>query len=135
MADRVCVEAMPHAESTFVVDTWDGSTYESAPGAELGRARLSKTFQGDLEATSTADLLSATTSAGPAAYVALERITGRLHGRAGSFVLHHSAGAAGNSWTVVLGSGTDELTGLSGSGQIERHADGSHSFLLDYELA
>jgi hypothetical protein len=112
---------MPHAESTFVIDNWDGTTYDNAPGAELARARIAKTFQGDLEGTS-------------AAYVALERFNCRLHGRSGGFVLHHSAGAAGNSWTVVIGSGTDELTGLSGSGQIERHADGSHSFVLDYEL-
>jgi hypothetical protein len=41
---------------------------------------------------------------------------------------------AGNSWTIVVGSGTDELSGIAGSGRIERHDDGSHTFALDYEL-
>jgi Protein of unknown function (DUF3224) len=125
---------MPRAGSTFVVDTWEGDTYESDAGIELGRAHLSKTFTGDLQGTSTAELLSATTTAGPAAYVALERITCTLHGHSGTFVLHHSAGADGNSWTVVVGSGTGELAGLSGTGEIDRRADGSHTFVLAYKL-
>jgi uncharacterized protein DUF3224 len=125
---------MPRAESTFVIDNWEGSPYDTEPGAELARARVTKTFHGDLEGSSTVELLSATTSAGPAAYVALERIRCRLHGRTGSFVLHHSAGAAGTSWSVVVGSGTDDLTGLTGTGEIQRHEDGSHTFVLDYEL-
>jgi Protein of unknown function (DUF3224) len=129
------MKAVPRAESTFVIDTWDGAAYESDAGVELARAHLSKTFTGDLQGTSTAELLSATTPAGPAAYVALERITCTLQGRSGTFVLHHSAGADGNSWTVVVGSGTGELTGLSGTGEIDRRADGSHTFALDYELS
>ena len=125
---------MPRAESTFVIDNWDGAPYDTEPGAELARAHVTKTFQGDLQGTSTVEILSATTAAGPAAYVGLERFHCALHGRTGTFVLHHSAGASGTTWTVVLGSGTSELTGLSGSGQIERHEDGSHTFSLDYEL-
>lgn len=118
-----------------MIDSWEGGSYDSEPGAELGRAHLTKTFEGDLAGSSTADILTATTSAGPAAYVGLERIHGSLHGRSGTFVLHHTAGASGNSWTVVPGSGTDALAGISGSGSITRHDDGSHSFELDYELA
>jgi hypothetical protein len=125
---------MPRAESSFVVDSWHGESYDTEPGAELGRARLTKTFSGDLVGSSTAELLSATTEVGPAAYVALERIRGSVHGRSGTFVLHHSAGAAGAQWTVVLGSGTDDLKGMTGTAEIARHDDGSHTFVLDYEL-
>ncbi len=70
--------------------------------------------------------------------MALERITGRVHGRAGSFVLQHNAvgNASGGSANiaVVPHSGTGELAGLSGSLTIARGADGSHGYTFDYEL-
>ncbi|MHB8620998.1 MAG: DUF3224 domain-containing protein [Chloroflexota bacterium] len=125
---------MQHAESSFVIDSWEGDAYDKQEGAELARAHVTKTFDGDLKGTSSADILTAVTQAGPAAYVGLERITCTLHGLPGTFVLHHTAGLSGNHWTVVQASGTGDLQGLSGTAQIARHDDGSHTFTLDYEL-
>jgi hypothetical protein len=127
------------AKSTFIIDSWDEQAYDEQEGAKLSRTRVTKTFHGDLEGTSTAELLMALASAeGGMAYVGFERITGSLHGRSGSFVLHHTAtgsAATGPSatWSIVPGTGTSALAGITGTGII-RHPDGSHEFTLDYTL-
>jgi len=74
---------------------------------------------------------------GSAGYVAIERVTGRLHGRRGSFVLQHSSaltrGAPLQSITVVPDSGTGQLIGLAGSMTVNI-ADGKHSYDFEYTL-
>jgi hypothetical protein len=72
------------------------------------------------------------------AYVAMERVTGSLGGRSGSFALVHRALLRDNvpqEWTVAVvpGSGTGELEGLEGTLQIQVK-DGSHRYLFDYRL-
>ena len=73
-----------------------------------------------------------------AAYVGVERVTARVNGRSGSFVYLHTAtmvgGAPSASWTVMEGSGTGELAGISGQVRIDSLPDGGHVFTLDYEL-
>lgn len=113
----------------------------SAPGIELaslGRMTIDKQFHGDLEANSLGEMLSAMGQVqGSAGYVAIERVTGALHGKRGSFVLQHQGimdrGVPQLSVTVVPDSGTDELTGLSGSMQIHIE-QGKHSYVFDYTL-
>lgn len=108
-----------------------------AEGAGVGRMSIAKHFHGDLEASSQGEMLAVQTVQGSAGYVALERVSGTLHGRAGSFVLQHSGtmdrGAPSLSVSVVPDSGTDELTGLRGSMQIVIDA-GRHSYEFDYTL-
>jgi hypothetical protein len=104
----------------------------------LARMALDKTFHGDLEATSKGTMLSAMTDVkGSAGYVALERVTGTLHGRRGSFVLQHSGTMDRGAPTLTIGvvpdSGTDELVGLSGTMTIVI-AQGKHSYGFDYGL-
>jgi len=104
----------------------------------LGRMSLDKVFHGDLEATSTGEMLSAMGSArGSAGYVALERVSGALHGRRGTFVLQHSGtmarGARSLSVTVVPDSGTGQLEGLAGSMEIVIEGK-AHSYVFDYTL-
>jgi hypothetical protein len=107
--------------------------------AGLGRHSLDKSFSGDLEATSLGEMLSAGGSVpGSAGYVAMERVTGTLQGRAGSFVLQHTAtmnrGTPSLTLTVVPDTGTDALTGLSGSMRIIIDK-GQHFYEFDYEIA
>lgn len=112
-----------------------------APGIEqanLGRMTIDKQFQGDLEASSLGEMLSAIGQVqGSAGYVAIERVTGSLHGKRGSFVLQHRGvmhrGVPDLSVTVVPDSGTDALSGLSGSMQI-RIEEGKHYYRFDYLL-
>ena len=127
------------AAGTFTVDSWEEEVVDEWEGAKLSRAHLTKTFQGDIEGTSTTDLLLAVPPVeSSAAYVGFERLVGRLHGREGSVVFHHSAIASDDAsaapWRVVPDSGTDDLTGLHGVGKLAVDADGGHSFTLDYEL-
>ncbi len=129
------------ATSTFEIETWDEKPYDEQEGARLTRTHLTKTFRGDVEGESTSEMLMAYAAAeGSGAYAGFERITGRVHGRAGSFVLHHSASSAGSrgersgAWSVVPDSGTGELRGLRGEALISVDQDGGHSFTLDYEL-
>jgi hypothetical protein len=107
--------------------------------AVIGRMAGEKQFYGDLEATSKAEMLTFMTPVkGSAGYVAIELVTGALHGRKGTFVLQHSstmaAGAQHQSVIVIPDSGTDELQGLSGSMTIIV-ADGGHSYDFNYEIA
>ncbi len=126
------------AAATFTLDEWDQETWDEAEGAILAKARVVKTFSGDVEGTSVAQLLLCTAGEGSAVYVGLERIVGTVHGRTGTFVLHHTATASGGeqtgSWTVVPESGTAELWGLRGDASISIDADGNHLFTLDYHL-
>lgn len=106
--------------------------------ANLGRMTIDKQFQGDLQANSLGEMLSAMGQVqGSAGYVAIERVTGSLHGKQGSFVLQHhgimNRGAPQLSVIVVPDSGAGALTGLTGSMQI-RIEEGRHSYIFDYEL-
>jgi hypothetical protein len=106
--------------------------------AGLGRMRVIKKLAGDLVADGTAEMLSVGTPVeGSAAYVAIDRITGTLHGRSGSFVLQHTGlmdrGEGTLRVVVVPDSGTDELLGLSGDVDIV-NADGDHSYTFTYTL-
>ena len=127
------------ARGTFEVHLSPLATHDPAEGGPLGRMSLDKQFRGDLEASSRGEMLSAGTSVnGSAGYVALERVTGALHGRAGTFVLQHSGtmtrGTPRLSITVVPDSGTGELAGLAGRMAIEI-ADGEHSYDFEYTIA
>ena len=107
-------------------------------GACVGRMLLDKRFSGDLEATSKGQMLAVRTSVeGSAGYVAMEHVTGRLAGRAGSFVLQHSGtmerGAQRLSIAVVPDSGAGELEGLAGRMEID-FSGGGHSYNFDYTL-
>ena len=104
----------------------------------LGRMRIDKQFHGSLEATSVGQMLTAGTDVkGSAVYVAIEQVTGRLDGRAGSFVLHHTGimtrGEPQLSVTVVPDSGTGELKGITGSMTIKIDG-GKHSYAFEYKL-
>ena len=106
--------------------------------AQLGRMTLDKTFHGDLEATSRGQMLTGGTAVkGSAGYVAIELVTGTLHGKRGSFVLMHTGTMAHGEFNlsvkVVPDSGTDELTGLSGKMAIIIEGK-AHSYEFDYEI-
>jgi hypothetical protein len=108
-----------------------------ARAANLGRLTIDKRFHGDLEGISKGEMLAThTETPGSAGYVALERVTGKLNGRSGSFVLQHSAtmqrGTPTSSITVVPDSGTGELAGISGRMTITVAADGAHSYEFEY---
>jgi hypothetical protein len=105
----------------------------------LGRMSIDKQFHGGLEASSKGEMLTAgTTVKGSAGYVAIERVTGTLQGRSGTFILQHSGsmarGAPQLTITVVPDSGTGQLEGLAGKMTIQV-VDGKHAYDFEYALA
>ena len=112
---------------------------DNNPGSEmLARMSIDKQIHGDLEGTGKGEMLTAATSAkNSGAYVAIERVTGSLHGRSGSFVLQDigtmTRGVPQLSITVVPDSGTGQLTGITGKFLVII-ADGKHSYEFDYSL-
>jgi hypothetical protein len=130
-----------HAAGSFDLHDWQDETYDDTPAARLTRASNRKTFHGDITGTSSAQLLTVAVPVEGAdefagvAYVAVERITGAVHGRKGSFVLVHVADrSAGMTVSVVAGSADGELAGLSGELKIQRAEDGSHTYTFDYRI-
>jgi anaerobic selenocysteine-containing dehydrogenase len=128
------------AEGTFQVTSWDESTYEELDGKEkLTKASMEFGYTGDLEATSKSETLMFYREDGTAAYTGLERITGRLGDRSGSFVLRADGtfenGAARTAYEVVAGSGSGELRGLRGAGSaVAASGQPGGTFTLDYDL-
>jgi len=113
---------------------------DNAPAQASGVARLSldKQFHGDLEATSQGEMLAAGDGTQSGAYVAIEKVTGSLHGHHGSFALVHRAlmvQGTPQEWTVVVvpDSGTGALQGISGAMRIEI-TGGKHFYRFDYAL-
>ena len=126
-----------HARGTFDVETKPLGMDEQPGAATLGRFSLKKQFHGDLEGPSTGAMLSAGRVEGSGGYVAVERFTGTLHGRAGSFALQHTGTMAPGilelSITVVPDTGTGQLTGLTGKLTID-FSGGGHAYDLEYNL-
>ncbi|MBW0115486.1 DUF3224 domain-containing protein [Pseudonocardia abyssalis] len=128
---------MTTTSGRFDLTSWDEEVYDDAEGAKLLRVANTKLFEGGIAGTSTTQLLQAFAD-GSAAYVGIERVTATIDGRAGAFVLRHSAvgNATGGSASidVVPGSATGALRGLSGQMAIARSPEGDHSYTFDYEL-
>ena len=105
----------------------------------VNRIMLDKEFQGELEATSKGQMLMASSDSvpGSAGYVAIEKVTGTLSGRQGSFYLQHGGimtrGNGELTITVIPDTGTDQLAGLTGRMNIII-AGGKHSYEFDYTL-
>ena len=113
-------------------------TPQSGPDAPVGRFALAKAFHGALKAASIGEMLALSGSvAGSAGYVAMERVTGSLEGREGSFALQHSGtmdrGAPTLLITVVPDSGTGALEGLAGRMAIDI-IEGRHFYIFDFSL-
>ncbi len=126
------------ATGAFEVKLEPQSAEEKAGAAAIGRLSIAKQFHGDLEASSSGQMLAASTATpGSAGYVALEHVTGTLQGRSGTFVLQHSGtmtrGAPQLSVTVVPDSGTGQLSGLAGKMTI-RITEGKHFYEFEYTL-
>ena len=125
-----------HASGPF--DVKITPTEDKSEDPLLSRLMLDKHYHGELEAAAQGQMLTAgTVVKGSGAYVAIEKVTGTLHGRSGSFVLQHTGtmtqGAPLLTITVVPDSGTGQLAGIAGKMTINI-ADGKHSYDLEYTL-
>jgi hypothetical protein len=127
-----------HAIGTFEVKLNPQPPVENVGDPSVGRLSINKQFSGDLQATSKGEMLAASTDVkGSAGYVAIERVTGSLHGNTGSFALQHcgvmTRGTPQLSITVVPDSGSGQLIGLQGKMTITI-VEGKHSYEFEYTL-
>lgn len=140
-----CLPAYAQGRSTthratgmFDVKLTPQANEDIGDGASLGRMSIDRQFHGDLKGTSKGEMLTGITAVkGSAGYVAIERVTATLEGRAGTFVLQHmgimTRGSPSLSVTVVPDSGTGQLAGITGKMSINI-AQGKHSYDFEYTL-
>lgn len=127
------------ATARFAITSWDEHAYAEGAGLPtLKRAAVGKTYTGDIEGEGQVEYLMMYRADGSAAFVGLERIVGRVGGKAGSFVLQrtgtYESDLASESYAVIAGSGTGELQGLRGDGTSAVGPAPEHPFVLSYEL-
>ena len=126
-----------HATGTFEVKL-PPQTDDKSGDAALGRMTIDKQFHGDLEGASKGQMLTGMTEVkGSAGYVAIEKVTGTLKGRSGTFILQHTGimdrGKPQLTITVVPDSGTGQLVGITGNFTIKID-NGKHSYEFEYTL-
>jgi hypothetical protein len=126
------------AKGSFTVQVKPVVEPNVADGVSLGRMSIDKQFEGDFVGTGKGEMLTVITPVkGSAGYVAIERVSGTLDGRAGSFVFQHTGtmdhGAQSLSITVVPDSGTGALAGIRGIFKLTI-VDGRHLYEFDYDL-
>ena len=128
------------ANARFAIKGWDEKPYsEGQDQPRLTRASVTKTYTGDIQGEGQVEYLMMYRSDGSATFVGLERVVGRIGGKAGTFVLQRTgifeSGQAKESYSVIPGSATGDLQGLLGDGSSAVGHGMEHSFTLSYELA
>jgi hypothetical protein len=126
-----------HATGKIAVKSYEPTPYdEPTQGPVLVRIHVVEEFSGDLDGDGVADFLQATLAADSATFVGLERVTGRIGDRSGSFLLQDSGTLQGTTvsgqWFVVPGSGTAGLEGLRGEGGFTAQLGEGAEITLDY---
>lgn len=127
------------AKVTFKITGWEEEKVTDLnEGGKLTRARVGKSYEGELEGEGKAEYLMMYRSDGTANFTGYEKVQGRLDGREGSFVFEHRGsfkqGVAKDTWTVVEGSGSDHLSGLTGSVAFEESHKEEYEITFHYEL-
>ena len=128
------------ADARFAIKNWDEKPYsEGSNLPKLTRATVTKAFTGDITGDGKVEYLMMYRSDGSASMVGMERVTGQIAGKTGSFVLQRTGvfenGVAKESYVVVPGSGTGELQGLRGEGTTAVGHGMEHPWTLNYDLA
>jgi hypothetical protein len=129
--------ATTHATGRIEVDNYEPQVYEQpADGPQLVEIHVRERFVGDIDGNGVVRFLQAVRDDGPASFVGIERVIGRVGDRRGSFLLQDTGTLKGSSvsgeWFVIPGSGTDELAGLRGDGGFVAELGQHASITLDY---
>jgi hypothetical protein len=128
--------ARAHAGAKVTVRDSQSKPYDQTAGPALMELRISETFSGDLDGEVTARALRVVRNNQSSSFVGLNRFSGRLGEREGTFVLQATGivenGKIKATWFVVPGSGTDDLRGLRGEGGFEGDYAKGSSATLDY---
>ena len=128
-----------NAKASFTNTAWDEQPYrEIDAGRKLTRVHATFAYSGDIEGEGTVDYLMAYSPDGTGNFVGLERITGRIGDRTGSFVAQHTGifdpKLVTTRWEFVPGLGTEALEGLVGSGNLRLEGHGPYLFSFAYDF-
>ena len=131
------VQTTTRAQAVISVERYEPAAYERpAEGPELSRIHVEERFSGDIDGGGVVEFLQAARGDGSASFVGIERVTGTLAGRSGTFLLQDQGTVEGSrvrgSWFVVPGSGTGGLSGLRGEGGFEANLGEGAQVSLDY---
>ncbi len=129
---------MTAANGTFTIQGWDEQTYAERGPGKLTQASVQQDLAGDIQGSSEVRWVMAYTAADAAEFVGIHAVTGTLGGKDGSFVLRSvgtfDGAKAVGELTVVEGSGTGDLAGITGTGSFTAPMGDEASMTLDYEL-
>lgn len=136
MSDQVKPADAVHATATITVHKYEPVAYDSTNGPILSKIHVEESFSGDIEGEGTVEFLQAANADGSASFVGIERITGAIGGKKGTFLLQDAGGVTGSivsgDWFVIPGSGTEELAGLHGVGGFRANLGEGANVTLDY---
>jgi Protein of unknown function (DUF3224) len=125
------------AAGTITVRAYEPTPYDRpTEGPVLSRIHVEEGFSGDIEGTGVVEFLQAQVSDDAASFVGLERVSGSVGGRSGTFLLQDQGTVRGTTvsgdWFVVPGSGTGELAGLRGEGGFNAELGQGADITLEY---
>ena len=129
--------ARTRANAVITVHKYEPAAYEEpAEGPVLTRIHVEESFSGDISGTGVVEFLQAARADGSASFVGIERVTGTVAGRAGTFLLQDAGTVRDNivsgDWFVIPGSGTGELAALRGEGGFRANLGEGAQVHLDY---
>lgn len=128
--------AHTRAQAKITVHSSEASPFDQTVSPVLIELHLSETFTGDIAGESTVRALQLQRTDKSASMVSMQRFSGTLGGRQGTFVLQGSEivenGMIHAKWSVVPGSGTGALSGLRGEGGFEGRFGQKSDGTLDY---
>jgi Protein of unknown function (DUF3224) len=135
--EAMMTNAIVRANAIITVSRYEPVAYEEpVAGPALSRIHVEESFRGDIEADGVVEFLQAAQADGTASFVGIERVTGAIAGRSGTFLLQDSGTVSGGivsgDWFVVPGSGTGELAGLRGTGGFRANLGEGAEVTLDY---
>lgn len=127
------------ASASYTVKSWDETAiHEQEDGGKLTRASVTGEYTGAIEGTAVTESVMTYRADGTAEFVGMERVTGRLNGRVGSFVLRsvgsYDGKVARSRMQIVAGSGTGELTGIEGDGRFAAEHGPAGGLELEYRI-
>lgn len=125
------------ANAVITVRTYEPAAYdEQAEGPVLSRIHVAESFSGDIAGDGVVEFLQAARADGSSSFVGIERVTGAVAGRSGTFLLQDAGTVDGDivsgDWFVIPGSGTGELAGMRGEGGFRANLGKDAEVYLDY---
>ena len=125
--------------AVFKIASWNETPYsEVQEGGKLTRASVTKSYTSDIQGEGVLEYLLTYFADGSAQFIGLERVTGQLGGRTGSFIFEHTGsfknGNMNQKSIIVANSGTGELTGLSGESTLDAGHQQEYPFTFEYKF-